>query len=577
MFGSIKTIIGVLRADGFEITLGKLIHRFSEFRERPKYERWIVENESLSEAELKALKVKLEGMLDRPLISVLMPVYNTDAGYLTKAIESVRSQVYDNWELCIADDHSTAPHIRPILEQYVQSDPRIKVIFREENGHISAASNSALDLATGEFTALLDHDDELSPLALYFVAKTVNEFPDAGILYSDEDKIDARGRRYAPRFKTDWNPDMLLSLNYVNHLTVYRTSLIRECGGFRSGFDGSQDYDLLLRASELCGSSRIHHIPKVLYHWRAIAGSVAHTSDEKPYAHDLARKAIAEHLDRVGTPGTVVRGFGQLHRVNYDISEPVPRISFILDGPPTSSKVIEDMKRACGRIDCEIILISTETDQGEQVTVVDPGSAGRFENFNRAAAAAKGAILCFIDRSFAGGSEDWIETLAGYALRKNAGAVGPMIIGRDGRIVNAGYVLGIAGDVVSAFRGHRLWPSGRSIRLDVAQNVSAVSAECMVVSKEAFTAAGGFDASTFPDHYADVDLCLRLMAKNLRNVFVPFAEVTANPPEMADQESLEVLKHRHPTHFEADPFYNPNLTLEDVDLAITMTPRIEKI
>lgn len=576
MIGSIKTIIGVLRTDGFEITLGKLIHRFSEFRERPKYERWIAENESLSEAELETLKVKMDGMLDRPLISVLMPVYNTDAGYLTKAIESVRSQAYDNWELCIADDHSTAPHVRPMLEEYVRSDPRIKVIFREENGHISKASNSALDLVTGEFTALFDHDDELSPLALYFVVKTVNEFPETGILYSDEDKLDARGRRYAPRFKPDWNPEMLLSLNYVNHLTVYRTSLIRECGGFRSVFDGSQDYDLLLRASEMCGGQNVRHIPKVLYHWRAIAGSVAHASDEKPYAHDLARKAIAEHLDRVATPGKVDRRFGQLHSVIFELPEPEPKVSVIFDGKPAEHNAFEALKLACGRLALEIVVISNEPVKDERISLVDPGSDGRFERLNRAAAAAKGTILCFIDRSYAGGNSGWVETLAGYALRVNTGAVGPLIVGRNRKIINAGYVSGLTGGVASPYIGHRVWPRGRAVRLDVVQNVSAVSVGCMVIRKETFNAAGGFDARSFPEYNADVDLCLRLMAKGLMNVFVPFAEVTANPPESNDSGSLEILKRRHADYFEADPFYNPNLTMDGIDLKIALTPTTAK-
>ncbi len=575
MFNSIKTILGVLRADGFEVLLGKLTHRLSEFRERPKYEKWIAENESLSAGELDTLRSRIGGWDHQPLISVLMPVYNTDADFLKQAIESVRSQIFPNWELCIADDHSTAPHIRPMLEEYARLDQRIKVIFRDENGHISAASNSALELVTGEFTVLLDHDDKLSPLALYFVAKMVIEFPETGIMYSDEDKLDARGRRYAPRFKPDWNPDMLLSLNYVNHLTVYRTTLIRECGGFRSVFDGSQDYDLLFRASELCGGPNIRHIPRVLYHWRAIAGSVAHASDEKPYAHDLARKAIAEHLDRVATPGKVDRRFGQLHRVEYELPEPAPLISLIFDGRPGISNITEEIRLACNRLEYEILVISPETGEAEHISFVDPASGGRFERFNRAAAAAKGTILCFIDRTYAGGTSGWIQTLVGYALRENTGAVGPLIVS-SGHIENAGYVLGLTGGVASPFRGHRVWPRGRSVRLDVVQNVSAVSAGCMVIRKETFTEAGGFDASSFPEHYADVDLCLRLMAKNLMTVFVPFAEVTANPPELDDAGSLEILKRRHADYFEADPFYNPNLMIEDVDLRISLTPRTAK-
>ena len=257
----------------------------------------------------RGIRSRIRELSYQPLISVVMPVYNTQETWLRKAIDSVLRQLYPKWELCLADDHSSRPHVRPILEEYAACDPRIKLVFRDRNGHISAASNSALTLATGDFVALLDHDDELSEHALYMNVEELNRYPGAHLLYSDEDKIDERGRRYWPFFKPNWNPDLFYSLNLVTHLAVYRRSVLEAVEGFQEGLEGSQDYDLTLRVIERIPPEAIRHIPHVLYHWRAIPGSVALASGEKIYAHEAARHAIRAHFQRRGVRAEV-RGTG---------------------------------------------------------------------------------------------------------------------------------------------------------------------------------------------------------------------------------------------------------------------------
>ncbi|MBA2270124.1 MAG: glycosyltransferase, partial [Chthoniobacterales bacterium] len=239
------------------------------------YADWIRQYDRLTRDDAKRIQQQIAAFTRRPKISVLLPVYNTELRWLRRAIESVRKQLYREWELCIVDDASTEPHVWKLLQSYARRDPRIKIKRRAENGHISATSNDALALATGEFVALLDHDDELAATALYFAARELNEHPDAQLLYSDEDKLDQQGRRCDPYFKPHWNPDLFTSQNYVSHLSVFATELVRNVGGFRRGFEGSQDYDLTLRCVEQIAPAQIRHIPHVLYHWRIAEQSTA--------------------------------------------------------------------------------------------------------------------------------------------------------------------------------------------------------------------------------------------------------------------------------------------------------------
>lgn len=575
MLNPARKIWRVLRDDGVEVLYGKLLRRGNIARGRRRYRRWIEKYDRWTEAEREEANRRIAEFTVRPLISVLMPVYNTDPEILRKAIDSVRGQVYENWELCIADDRSTLGHVREILEDYANLDPRIKVVFREENGHISAASNSALDLAAGDYAALLDHDDELAPHAFYFVAKEINAHPNADIIYSDEDKSDERSERFSPFFKPDWSPDLLYSVNYINHLTVYRTALLRACGGFRVGFEGSQDYDVLLRMVERTKPENIRHIPKILYHWRAVAGSVAQAADEKPYAHDRARAAIAEHFERTGTRAKVVRGVGQLHRVIYELPKAELLVSIITtSGDPDR---LYDAIVSSTKLPFELITVGPARSSNPKIKAVDTGDLNLFARLNRGARKAEREVLCFLAGEAVEFSEDWLSTIVGHAMQKGVGAVGPMIVDRGGKIRNAGFTFGLAGAVASVFEGEPVTPRGRSLRLDVTQNVSAVSAVCIVVRRDLFTAVGGFDEENFGASYGDVDLCLRLIESGQLNVWTPWATVTEGRPVENSSDELGRLRSKWPAFFAADRYYNPNLSLDFGNMSLADPPRVEKL
>jgi O-antigen biosynthesis protein len=285
----VKKIFEIWQARGFAGISNRLREIARRRREERNYRRWIDINQ-ITEKTRAEIRNQIAAFAHKPLISIILPVYSVEEKWLRLCIESVLRQLYENWELCIADDKSPGAHVRRILEEYAARDNRVKVVFRETNGHISAASNSALELAAGEFCLLLDHDDELTEDALFYVAKELNEFPETAFVYSDEDMIDERGQRFYPKFKPDFSRDFFYSLNLITHLSAYRTEILRKIGGFRVGLEGSQDYDLALRFIEETGENRVRHIPKILYHWRAITGSVALSSDEKPYAHERARQ-----------------------------------------------------------------------------------------------------------------------------------------------------------------------------------------------------------------------------------------------------------------------------------------------
>ncbi|HEY0094304.1 MAG TPA: glycosyltransferase, partial [Archangium sp.] len=295
---------GIWRAGGGEGVARALKEKSRGERPLESYESWVQQYDTLDDADRAAIRHRLTGLPYQPLVSVVMPTYETSAPLLRQALDSVRRQLYPNWELCIADDASRSPHVRAILEEYAREDSRIRFVVRPRNGHISAASNSAIELVRGEFIALLDHDDELPEHALYHVIEELNAHPEADIVYSDEDKLDMQGRRFDAYFKPDWNLELFRSQNLISHLGVYRTSLVRAVGGFREGYEGSQDYDLALRVVERIPAAHIRHIPRVLYHWRAIPGSTALNVGEKDYAGRAARRALEEHYARV-SGGTI--------------------------------------------------------------------------------------------------------------------------------------------------------------------------------------------------------------------------------------------------------------------------------
>ena len=296
------------------------------------YGKWIRNFDTLSESDRDKIRSQIEGFKYKPLISVIMPVYETQEWALREAINSIRNQLYQHWELCLADDASKSPHIARVLNQAAAKDSRIKFIRRDQNGHISAASNSALSLATGEFVALMDHDDVLPQHALYEVAAALNKDPTIDIIYSDEDQIDRKGRRHQPFFKTDWNFELFLSQNMISHLGVFRRSLLKTAGGFREGLEGSQDYDLALRCADATVPARIHHIPSVLYHWRRDYGAASFSERHFAQCTEAALRAVGDHLNRRGESGEtkthpLMPGWSCVIR---PIPRPAPLVSLIV-------------------------------------------------------------------------------------------------------------------------------------------------------------------------------------------------------------------------------------------------------
>ena len=491
----------------------------------------------------------------RPLISVVLPVYNVPEKWLRFCIDSVTRQFYANWELCIADDASTEPHIRKILEEYAALDARVKVFFREENGHISAASNSALEMASGEFTVLLDHDDELAPLALYYVAKEINAYPQAQMIYSDEDLIDEKGRRSAPKFKPDWSPDFFYSLNLVTHLSAYRTEIIKKVGGFRLGFEGSQDYDLALRVTEQIPETAIRHIPVVLYHWRAIKGSVALDPEEKPYAHDRAKKALSEHFERKGISAKVTKGYSVLHKINYDLPAEI-KVSVICAAAVGESLKMDLDKSSHKNI--EII------DAGDEIHPLAPISL----RLNLAAKKATGDILIFLENDVKSVADNWVGEMASLARQKEIGTVGAKLLYKNGTIHHGGIVLGVGGSVGFAHRGFPADTQENILRAQVINNFSAVSGACMATRKQVFLELGGFDEENFANGLYDVDYCLRLREKGCRIVWTPYAELimedktaTEKTIENKNSEEVKTFQKKWEHLLGSDPYYNPNLSL----------------
>ena len=571
------------------------------FFERLGYASWVRQFDSLSADDERAIQTGAAQLPYRPLLSVVMPVYNTDERWLRAAIQSVRDQLYDNWELCIADDASPKARVQEVLRELEAQDSRIKVHFRSVNGHISAASNSALALASGEFIVLLDHDDALPRHALAAVVFELNRHPDADIVYSDEDKIDESGRRFAPYFKSDWNPELFYGQNMISHLGVYRRERVLQVGGFREGLEGSQDYDLALRVIEQTQPDKIRHIPHVLYHWRAIRGSVALAVGEKLYAHDAARRAIQDHLNRIGLRATCEPAprLPSHHRVRYPLPEIRPHVTIVI---PTRDRV-ELLAR------CVDSVTSRSTYPAYDIVIVDNGSTlpeslayfGRAQqdarvsvlrvdepfNFSRlnnlAAARAQGTILCFLNNDMEVISPDWLEEMVSLASREDVGAVGAMLYHPDDTMQHAGVILGMGGVAAHAHRDMPRGQAGYFGRATLTQALSAVSAACLMVRKKAFEDVGGFDEA-LAVAYNDVDLCLRLRQSGLRNVWTPFAELyhfesasrgadTKGPARARLLSEAEVLRARWQEVLHADPYFNPNLSLDRPDFALAHPPR----
>lgn len=572
--------------------------------DRDDYAEWIRRYDTLADESRATMRARIDGFAHKPLISVVMPTYNPKPEWLSEAIESVRKQIYPHWELCIADDASTDKAVRPILERYTKEDSRIKVVFRERNGHISAASNSALKLATGEWVALLDHDDLLSEHALFWVADAIVTNPDAGLIYSDEDKIDQSGRRYDPYFKPDWNPDLFLSQNMISHLGAYRTDLVRKLGGFREGYEGAQDYDLALRCTEQLAPQQIVHIPRVLYHWRSYPGSTAQAGSEKRYALLAGARALNDHFVRTQVSAKAeLLDFG-MYRARYAIPSSAPSVSLIIptrNGLSLIKQCIESIFAKTTYKNYEILVVDNNSDdpdtldyfaslaEDNRIRILRDERPFNYAALNNAAVQqARGEYLGLINNDIEVISPEWLDQMMGLAIQPGVGAVGARLWYPNDTLQHGGVITGLGGVAGHSHKHLNRSAPGFFNRAQLIQTLSVVTAACLVVKKSIFQEVGGLDEANLKVAFNDVDFCLRVREAGYRNVWTPYAELyhhesatrgSEDTPEKQLRFRDEVLymQKRWGNLLMNDPAYSPNLTLDHDDFSYAWPPRINPI
>ena len=560
---------------------------YKEENSLDKYKAWCALYDTVSPGQMEIIKSLSDNLTYQTFFSIIMPVYNAPVYFLKLAIESVKKQAYKNWELCIADDKSTNEDVKELLIAYQEKDPRIKVVFRETNGHISNASNSALELATGDFMVLLDQDDELPVHCLYMVAAAINKNKNLCIIYSDEDKIDENGNRFDPYFKTDWNKDLFYGQNMISHLGVYKLSLIKKIGGFRPGYEGSQDYDLALRCIEHLEPGQIHHIPHVLYHWRAIEGSTSVDMSNKNYAFDAGLKALKDHLKRTGQAAIGEQNVYNSYRVKWNLPEQEPMVSIII---PTKDEV--DVLSACVTSviqktrykNFEVLVIDNNSEEPstleylkrvqneyKQVKVYTYNSEFNFSAIvNYGVRKSKGEVVLLLNNDTEVINEDWLCEMVSQSMREEIGAVGAKLFYPNGQIQHAGVFLyeGHPGNHIYLKREKT--DPGYFNKLNLVQNYSAVTAACLAVRKQLYLEVGGFDENNLKIVYNDVDFCLKIRELGYKNLYTPFAQLVHYESLSRGNDLNEVNFHRFKKEHSymltkwkdtvfRDPFFNPNL------------------
>ncbi len=554
------------------------------------YQAWVEVNDTLSERDIDHIRVHIQRLKLHPLISVVVPVYNTKETYLRELVKSLRDQLYTNWELCFADDASSAPHIQPLLEEFSQVDTRIQYVLRPENGHICAATNSALDLATGEFVALVDHDDILPIHALYEIAVEINKHPDVDLIYTDQDVIDAGGKRLGAYFKNDWNLDLLHGQNMINHLGVYRRRLIDAVGRMRLGFEGSQDYDLALRVADASSPDKIRHIPTILYHWRMDkdAGNFSRSQRDKCVAS--AKQAVEDHFARRNERVRIVpaRFNPSYMRVIRELPPVKPLVSILIPTRDRADLLKQCIKGLLKRTDydrIEIIIIDNESVEPKTLKLFqelqrDPRIqilpfAGLFNYSainNAAAQRARGEILLLLNNDIDVIHPEWLTEMVSHVLRPEVGAVGAKLYYADNKLQHGGVVLGFGGSAGHYFPSAAREAGGYYSDLHLTRRVSCVTGACLAIRRDVFMAIGGLDAENLKIAYNDVDLCIRLSEAGYHIIWTPYAELyhyesasrgSDQTPDKIERFKREqnYLKSRWPKQLENDPFYNPNLSL----------------
>ena len=541
------------------------------------YLKWIQEFE---------VEEKLQHLEYQPVLSVLVPVYNVDTELLRQCIDSVLEQSYSNFELCLVDDNSTKLNVQVILKEYEQKDTRVKVKFRKENGHISAATNDALSMATGEFICLLDNDDVLAKNALYENVLALNDNKDIDMIYSDEDKLDLKGNRIDPHFKSDFAPDTLLGINYICHFVVLRKSIVEKIGGFTIGLEGVQDHDLLLRFVEQ--TNKIHHIPKILYHWRMLEGSTSLAIDNKGYAVEKGKTALENALKRRGIEGTVKSVDGNtVYLVEYKYKKE-PSVSIIIpmrDYADITKKCIDSIYAKTEYQNFEIIIMDNNSTETSTFKMLD-NYTKKYSNFrvikadmefnysrinNLGVQQSDSDIVVLLNNDTEIISKMWLTTLVGYAMQDHIGAVGPKLLYPDNTIQHGGVLLGLGNEVAAhAYIGHPRDDRGMFGRLLIPHNYSAVTAACLAVQRKKYLEVGGLE-ETLKVAYNDIDFNLKLLSKGYFNLFVPQIELyhyesKSRGLDSSSEKYNQFLKEsdymykKWKSYIDKDPFYNINFS-----------------
>ena len=567
------------------------------------YHGWLRLYDPTDKASMAALGQKIEDLGITTTFSVVMPVYNPPLDYLRQAIESVQAQVYPHWEICIADDASPNAAVRELLTELAAQDPRIKLVFREKNGHISAATNSALEIATGDYIALMDNDDLLPPHALAYMALAAHQHPQAGLIYSDEDKVTEDNVRQAPYFKCQFNYELFLSQNMISHFGVYRRSVLEEIGGFRVGYEGAQDWDLALRVIEKVGPENIVHVPRVLYHWRIFPGSTALALEEKDYALKAQIESITSHLQRIGKPDTQVYpapGIPGLLRIKHRLPDPLPLVSIVI---PTRDRVellsmcVNSILEKTAYPNYQIVVVDNgSTDEkalayldsiakDERVKVIRADIPFNYSALNNLGVAqTDGEYLVLMNNDIEITQTDWLEEMLAFACQPDIGCVGAQLWYPNNTLQHGGVVLGIGGVASHAHKGIPRGNFGYFGRASAHQMFSAVTAACLMIRKSTYQAVDGFD-ETLKVAYNDVDFCLKVRAQGLRNLYNPFASFIhhesasrGSDQEGSNQQRLAaeaaIMKQRWGALIADDPAYSPNLTLLGDDFSMAWPSRV---
>jgi GT2 family glycosyltransferase len=567
------------------------------------YNEWVQRFDVVADEDRAAIKTAAQSLRSQPKISIITPVYNPPIQYFRQCLGSVLGQAYDNWELCLADDCSTNPEVKEVIEEYRAKDSRIKVVYREKSGHISAASNSALAVATGDYVAFLDHDDELTLDALYLVALEINKHPDAQLIYSDEDKKTAHGIRINPHFKSDWNPELLLHQNYICHLLVIKKEAVDKVGGLRTGFDGAQDWDLILRVSETIKEEQIRHIPHILYHWTIIPGSTAQSTAAKPYVLEAQAKAVQEHLDRTGQHARAKIWHSISHiAVDRAVGNEGPNVSLIIltrDKVKLLRQCVDTLLSNTSYKNYEVIVVDNGSVEPETFAYFDlikrrpnvkvirderPFNFSALNNFG--ASHCSGEVLGFLNNDLEFVKPHWLEKMVAQALRKDVGAVGARLLFPNNLLQHGGVIIGIGGVAGHNHKGRPKEDTGYFNRAILSQNLSAVTAACLLMRRDVFDRINGFDEQ-LSVAFNDVDLCLRIREAGFKIVYEPDAELYHHESASRGYENtaekfarfereVETMKGRWKDQLRVDPYYNPNLTNLSEDFVFAFPPRVQR-